>query len=378
MAGKVCMVTTVHQPFDTRIFHKEAKTLAKAGYEVTLIAQNNKNEEVDGIKIIALANCKNRFNRIFSLSWKALKLALHQNCDIYHFHDPELIFIGVILKLFNKKVIYDVHEDLPKQVIYKKWLGNNFFKVILSFLINVIEKICSIFFDYIITVTEHIAERFPKGKTVVIRNFPILELIDNIKQYSYNKERPIVIYAGGLTSIRGIKEIIKAMGFKGNKAELWLLGKWQSEKLKKECEMLKGWENTQYLGFFSLNKVLSYMKLADIGVCIMHPAENYINGLPVKAFEYMACSLPIIMSDFYSEHKTFSKCALFAKPNNPKDIADKIMFLLNHSDKRGRLGDRGRELIEEEYSWESESKKLLKMYNSFNNEYVLISSSVYT
>ena len=76
MPVKVCILTTVHKPFDTRIFHKEAKTLAQFGYHVTLIVPHNKNEIVDGVKIIALLKARNRFVRIFVRTWQILFLAL--------------------------------------------------------------------------------------------------------------------------------------------------------------------------------------------------------------------------------------------------------------------------------------------------------------
>jgi len=104
---KVCILTSVHSAFDTRIFHKEAKTLVKAGYDVTLIAQHDKDEVVDGIKIIALSKPKNRFLRIFLLTRKIYKIAFRQKSNIYHFHDQELIPVGLVLKLFSKEVICD-------------------------------------------------------------------------------------------------------------------------------------------------------------------------------------------------------------------------------------------------------------------------------
>jgi len=365
MLAKVCILTTVHQPFDTRIFYKEAKTLVQAGYNVTLIAQCNKNKIVDGIKIIALHKPKNRFMRIFGLAWRTLFLALRQRADIYHFHDPELIFIGVLLRLLGKKVIYDVHEDVPKQILNKEWIGNVSIRKIVAFIMNIIEQTGVSFFNRIMVATQDIAKKFPKNKTILLRNFPILQLIDNTLPANCKKNKPIIIYAGGLTKVRGIKEIVQAMEYIGERAELWLLGKWESEKFRYECENLKGWNNTKYLGFISLNEVFQYMKIADIGLCLLHPIKNYITGLPVKAFEYMACSMPIIMSDFYYWQEIFGKCALFAKPYDPKDIADNIIYLLNHSNETRRLGDRGRELIEEKYSWEVESKKLIMLYNSF-------------
>ena len=58
---KVCILTSVHPPFDTRIFHKEAKSLVKAGYDVMLIAQHDKEETVDEIRIVPLSKPKNRY-----------------------------------------------------------------------------------------------------------------------------------------------------------------------------------------------------------------------------------------------------------------------------------------------------------------------------
>ncbi|MGC8982027.1 MAG: glycosyltransferase family 1 protein, partial [Minisyncoccia bacterium] len=91
MKAKVCHITTVHSPFDVRIFHKECKTLAKSGYEVYLIAQHDKEEIVDGIHLIPLPIVRSRIRRMIYLPIRALKEALKLKANIYHFHDPELI-----------------------------------------------------------------------------------------------------------------------------------------------------------------------------------------------------------------------------------------------------------------------------------------------
>jgi len=263
MPVKVCILTTVHIPFDTRIFHKEAKTLIQAGYDVTLIAQHSKNEIVDGVKIIALQKPKNRFIRIFGLTWRTLFLALCQRADIYHFHDPELIFVGVLLRLLGKKVIYDVHEDVPKQILNKEWIGNVNIRKIAAFVINIIEQAGAFLFNKIVVATPDIA------------NFPILKLIDNAVPINHKKSKSVIIYAGGLTKVRGIKEIVQSMEHIGDKAELWLLGKWESEKYKKECEDLEGWKYTKYLGHKSLEEVYSCLKISKVGISILYPVKNY-------------------------------------------------------------------------------------------------------
>jgi len=362
---KVCILTTVHQLFDARIFHKEAKTLVQSGYDVTLIAQHSKNEIVDGVKIVAFPKPRNRFMRMFRLSWRVLYLALSQKADIYHFHDPELIFIGIFLKLLGKKVIYDVHEDVPKQILNKDWMGNVNIRKFAAFIMNIVEQIGALLFNRIVVATPDIAKKFPKKKTIILRNFPILKLIDdNAMPANFIKNKPVIVYAGGLTKIRGIKEVIQAMENVGDRAELWLLGKWESEKFKKECEDLEGWKYTEYIGHKSLEEVCSRLKISKVGISILYPVKNYLTSLPVKTFEYMACSLPVVMSNFPYWQEIFRDCVLFVDPYDSKDISEKILYLLDNPDEAKELGKKGRKLIEEKYSWEAESKKLLEMYNN--------------
>jgi len=359
---KICILTSVHPPFDVRIFHKQAKTLIKAGYGVVLIAQHTKEETVDGVKIVPLPKAKHRFERMTKVVWKLFRLALKEKANVYHFHDPELILIGVGLKLLGKKVIYDVHEDVPKDILAKDWAGNFMIRKTISFIFDGLERFSSVFFDSVISATPDIAKKFNPTKTILLRNMPILELIDTVKPASRKRDKSIVIYAGGLSRVRGIKEIIQAMELVKAKAELWLLGKWKSEEFKKQCEILEGWEYTKYLGYKEIEHVYSYMKNANIGIVNFLPQPHNINSLPNKPFEYMACSVPIVMSNFPYWEEMFKGCAIFCNSQEPRDIAKKIDFLLAHPQEAERIGRSGRQVILEKYNWENESKKLIKMY----------------
>src|SRR5659263_62748 len=104
MSIKVCHITTVHSSADVRIFHKECKTLAREGYEVYLIAPHDKEEEIDGVHIIPLPLKGGRLYRFLFKKRIALKKAKEVNAEIYHFHDPEMLFLGLRLKLAGKKV----------------------------------------------------------------------------------------------------------------------------------------------------------------------------------------------------------------------------------------------------------------------------------
>ncbi|MBN2378076.1 MAG: glycosyltransferase family 4 protein [Sedimentisphaerales bacterium] len=359
---KVCQITTVHPINDNRVFHKECKTLAQNGYYVNLVIQHDKDETIDGVHVLALPKPKNRFSRIFGLTFKAMRRALKQKADIYHFHDSELIPVGIMLKLLGKKVIYDVHENVPKQFMNKDWLGNIYFKKIAAAGMSILEKFCKIFFDVIIVARPDIAEHLSSKRTKVILNAAVLKTIDEAPDIKIEKTRPVVIYAGGITKIRGITEIIQAMEILDGKAELWLLGPWQIESFRDECKKLPGWKYVNDLGYKPVQEVFSYMKKADIGIVTFWPAPNHLTTLPNKPFEYMSSYLPVIMSNFDYWQEIFQGCAIFTDPQDTQQIAEKINLLLDDKNLAKNLAVAGRKLVEDKYSWEAESKNLLQIY----------------
>jgi len=367
MNKKICHISTVHRLYDTRIFYKECSTLRKNGYTVFLVIKHVRDETIDGINIRSLPAVKNRARRILILSFLAFFKALGTGAVIYHFHDPELIPVGLLLKILRKKVIYDIHEDLPDQILSKKWVGPLFVRKVLSCIVLFIEKISSLFFDCMMCTTPYIQERFNNRKTILVRNFPVLRLIDDADTFKSGDDSYKIIYTGGLTKNRGIKDIIKAMEYIKHDVRLLLIGKWESRYFKEECEQMYGWRFVTYLGLKKPVDVYRYMKSAHIGIQVVHSLQNYMRGLPVKCFEFMACSLPMIISDQPVKRQLFHDCALFVRPGSPEDIADKIVELITNNDLRRKLGSNGRKLVITRYSWELERKKLIDGYKKLIN-----------
>lgn len=356
---KITHLSIRHTPFDTRIFHKECKTLANNGYDVSFLVPSISNEVVDSIKIIALKKYNSKISKFIKNFLSILFKCFEINSDIYHIHDPELIPIGLFLKIKGKKIIYDVHEDHPKDVFEKNW--SMALKIFVSMYFTILEKFSSAFFDCTIAATQHIFLKFPPNKTILIRNVPLIGIIDNSPIKIIKKQIPILIFQGGITKLRGIGQIIQSMEYVSKNCELWLFGKWE-ENFREECTKLIGWNKTKYMGIVTQEELYGYDKIASIGIINYLSSPNNKDALPNKPFEYMACSIPMIMSDFPHWKEMFSNCALFVNPDDPKDIAEKINILLNDKNLCEKLGKRGRELVEEKYNWEKESKKLLDLY----------------
>ena len=125
---RVCHFSTVHRPTDVRVRVRECQSLAEAGFEVHLVIGNERDEFADGIHIHALQKPKSRILRVLLSPWVAMRMALRTKSEIYHYHDPELIGVGFLLRwLFRRRVIFDVHECIHKQLESKpympRWAG---------------------------------------------------------------------------------------------------------------------------------------------------------------------------------------------------------------------------------------------------------------
>jgi glycosyltransferase involved in cell wall biosynthesis len=365
MLSKICMLSTVHKALDDRIF-KEAKTLAQAGYEVVLIAQHDRDEMVDGVKIVALPKPRNRFARIFGLTWRAFHLSLRERADIYHFHDPELLPIGVLLKIFTRaKVIYDVHEDVPEQILTKHWIPC-LLRRPLAGVFNAFEKLMAQVLDAVVVATEGIAEKFAHLNPIVIHNYPDLGMLPNPSTRRGEGKEKVLVYVGGISKIRGAVEMVRALEHLNSAwdVRLDLIGKFESPELEQELRGLPGYRRVRFLGWMPPERVYTHLANADVGLVCLHPEPRFMVAWPVKLFEYMAAGLPVVASNFllWKEIVEGNRCGITVDPLDPKAIAQAIEYLLTHPEEARQMGENGRQAVEEKYNWKKEAEKLLALY----------------
>ena len=117
---KVAHITTGHGSFDTRIFYKECKTLTEAGYDVVLVVPHDRDEVISGVQIRPIRKPASRLQRMTGTVWAEYRRDVAEKADCYHFQDYELIPAGILLKLTGKRVVYDIHENLPHGRVGKR------------------------------------------------------------------------------------------------------------------------------------------------------------------------------------------------------------------------------------------------------------------
>jgi glycosyltransferase involved in cell wall biosynthesis len=368
---RVTHLTTVHRPFDTRISQKECRSLADAGYPVSLVARHTERETVDGVEIIPLPRYANRFVRILAAPLSAFRLARRTQAEIYHFHDPELLLVGVLLKWTTRaKVVYDVHENHSKKMRSREWM-HPALRLPASFGVKIVERLTVPLFDALVCTTEHIAALFPfSRRRIVVKNYPPLRATfpSDASQYAPDNHR--VIYTGGWTDHRGIYQIIQALEYvRSPHVRLTLLGPLVDPHVQENAKSLPGYTRVDYLGTVPFSDVLTHLSASAVGLVCNQPEHDYDKAQPNKLFEYMAAGLPVVASNFplWREIVEGSQCGLTVDPAQPREIAQAIDTLLQNPRLRAEMGRNGRKAAVNNYNWASESKKLTALYMEICN-----------
>lgn len=357
---KIVHLTNVHPRQDVRIFLKQCCSLSRAGHEVTLIvADGLGNETVEGIRIVDVGRARGgRVARMTLTAARVLRAAVKEAAAVYHFHDPELLSAGIALRLRGHRVIYDAHEDLPRQILAKTYLPR-WTRQMISSVAEWIEEGAASFMSGIVAATPLIGRRFAAGqrRVAVICNYPLLQPVCP----QATRERT-VCYQGALTRARGLLTMVQAM--EQVDGQLLLAGRFAEPGLEAQARAQKGWAHVRYLGQLHPQALAQAMSGCRAGLVVLHPERNYVEAIPTKLFEYMAMEMPVIASDFpaWRQWVIDGECGQCVDPQDPTAIARAIQRVFEHPEEAAAMGRNGRRMVEERYNWQTEERALLAFY----------------
>jgi len=182
------------------------------------------------------------------------------------------------------------------------------------------------------------------------------------KQYANNGFT--VLYHGVMAANRGIIETIDAMEIIAREAEpitLILLGAGPSRDI---IEQLIREKNLQccvkLVPPVPQDEIPNYIQAADCGILPLPDYEFWRISSPLKLFEYLAMSRPVIVSRIEAHVSVLqdSPAAIYLPAVTPESIAETILAAYSHRDQLREWGEAGRTLVLENFTWDHQAEKL--------------------
>lgn len=360
--------TTVHPWWDNRVSNKMVSGLAEAGYRIHFIINTyplDKRPFFEHLSITTLERKTGIKERIIKNFLTYRKASSIQPKGLFHFHDPEMIFVGAAMRLRGWKVIYDVHEDVYLDISQKPYLGKIAQRILPPIFRMTEQTIIKVFKFHLITAEKSYKKRYPKG--VEILNYPKQALSDdhNNRQDYQNIN---LLYTGVLVVDRGaikFKEILQT----SPNITITIVGKCPEQlkqKILEDCapyrERLTIDTTPEGVSFDKIIKTYQQGNWAA-GLAIFPDTEFYRDKELTKFFEYIQYSIPILASNFPTwltliEQQNIGLCI------NPDDIPQTLpsaLQVFNDKKKWVQLRDNCRK-VATQYSWESQQKKITTLY----------------
>lgn len=360
-------LTTVHHPYDPRIYHKECLSLYRAGFDVTLIAQGDKKHfNKSLINFIPIKRYKNRLSRMLFGTIAIFKKARKIDADVYHFHDPELMPIGWLLKKKNNIVIYDIHEDYVTSILQKKYLPKP--------IRNLIAKLYKLFENIFINkfnlclAEKYYKEMYPEGKCIL--NYPINNRQNATLKSSNVQMSNKLLYTGNISTVRGALIHAKLPQIDEN-ITVEMIGKCPKD-LAEEMMTIAG-HRKESLKIKGIDEFIEKEEIDEAyikgnwlaGLALFPPTEHYKKKELTKFFEYMNAGIPIICSDFpvWKDFVERYECGIAVDPFNHEEIKQAIQYLKNNPNQARIMSLNGKCAVMKELNWRIEEKELIDWYS---------------
>jgi glycosyltransferase involved in cell wall biosynthesis len=383
------IVQNLPLPFDRRVW-QEATELVNNGYKVSVICPKGKGYEksyecLNNVHIYrhplpfeahgVLGYLVEYTVCLFFEFMLSLRVLFAQGFDVIHACNPpdNIFLIGGFFKLFGKKFLFDHHDINPE--LYEAKFGRRdvFHKLMLLW-----ERLTFMAADVSIATNNSYREialergRMDPDKVFVVRSGPSLERMKIIPPVPACKKgrRYLVGYVGVMGKQEGIDYLIEVARIlvhemKRDDVQFALVGGGPSlEELKKLAEEKKVSDFMTFTGRAPDQVLLEVLNTADI--CVNPDEVNPMNDKSTmnKIMEYMALGKPIIQFDVTEGRFSAGPASLYAKPNDARDMADAVVYLLDRPALRAEMGRLGRVRVEKELAWPYEAPKLLAAYNA--------------
>ena len=391
----VVHVSIVHRATDIRIFHKQCRSLAMAGHDVTLYARCDHAYEQDGVHVRPVPAPRGRAARMTVGVWSLFGPLLRQRADIYHFHDPELIPLALALRARGRQVVFDAHEPLPDQIMAKHWIPGPL-RPVVARATRLLVGVAGRGMSAVVAASPLVAGVYAGARRLVtVNNFPLLdgqaEAATNVpgatgqgqaeetgQPVSARQRRPIpyaertrgMVYVGGISELRGLSAMLDVARIAGARhgEKLTLIGPFMPPELERRLAEPAVSAVVDYVGVKTPDEARRLIGEAKVGLILQLGPEAYKKNLPTKMFEYMAEGLPVVASHFplWKGILDDAEAGVVVPPEDGEAAAEAVSRLLADPVAAAAMGARGRDAVHEKYHWAPEARTLVALYESLS------------
>ena len=369
---RICHITTVHSARDARIFYRMCRALAQRGFPVEIIAPDG-TAETSSVRPSPWNAVIARAGRIRRITL-ALRAALAGTADIYHFHDPELIPMGLLLKALRpaKSVVYDVHEDYPSMMREKYWIPKPL-RSLVAGSVSLSNALAGRWLDGIVTADPGVKkdfQRIPTTKILVYYNFPVLSHFESGSE-KHSEAKADLVYIGGMSRRSGVFVLLDALALlarQGVRPSVKLAGYTDGEagcfEIESAIRNLGLEKHVELRGRMPYAQVPDWIRGGRIGLVTLQAIPKFMKNIPTKMFEYWACGLPVIASGLPPIRQFLSdgRNGMVFSPSSAEDLARAIRFLMEHPDEAESMGRFGQKQVFEDWNNEQQINSLVRFY----------------
>ena len=384
--GICILIENLTVPVDRRMW-QEARTLAEAGYRVSVVCPKGRGFEQpyevrEGIEIYryglweasgALGYFLEYAIALVAQFRLALKAYRRTRFRIVHAANPPdtMFLVALLFRLVGVRFIFD-HHDLNPELYEAKFGRRGLFYHLVCLAEWLTYRTATVSIATNESYREVALTRGGKqpDSAFVVRSCPDLEKI-RIGQPTpeLKNGRPLlVVYVGVMAPQDGLDLLLESIRFivhdEGrDDVSFVLIGRGPETPALEAWAREKGIDSfVKFTGRVPDAEMWAYLSTADFGVA--PDPKNAMNDKSTmnKILEYMAFGLPVVLYDLTEGRRSADDAALYARPNDPKDFARQMLTLLDSEELRHTLGARARKRIEESLNWDIEKQELLKAY----------------
>lgn len=275
---------------------------------------------------------------------------------VVHLFMPELLPIGLLIRLFGARVVYEVQENHRLKFDRKPRNKHPLLQGLFNWFDQLARRYCYCVFTDDSYLREYHSLALPYA---LVHNFP------DVSAAMASPKREVIAavdlcYLGLISHDRGLDTML-AVVKKLENSRLQLFGRITSPIVSLPDRVIVHGHVEQAYAF-------PIMRQCVAGLALLKPVGDYPDSYPTKLFEYMALGLPVITSDFplYRSIVEAHQCGFCVDPTNVDAVTDRVTWLIRNPNEAKRMGARGKQAVCDLYYWQTEANKLVELYQNID------------